>query len=116
MPRTLGLGALSLFAALISTALVASPAGAATPAEAAYRITSTVSPTHLLPGDDSAIYVIRVVNSGGASTDGSPIVVGDELPEGIATNPEPKNSYISSLQMTDERENQLPCQEGAVSS
>jgi hypothetical protein len=69
--------------------LAAAPAaGAASPA---LRITSTVFPSRLAPGDSigSGAYLVRVTNVGAAPTDGSPITIADSLPAGVTLHPGP---------------------------
>jgi hypothetical protein len=79
-----GLFGLPAVVALVAVAAVAAaPASAATPAPA-WRIHSLAVPTNFTPGATSGdnFYEVTIANSGGAPTDGSPIVIVDTLPEG----------------------------------
>ncbi len=104
-----------LLRAVLALALVALPgallpgAAAAAPASPALKITSTVSPTHLSPGDESGIttYVVTVTNIGGAPTDGSPITVTDVLPAGFSVNPHP-DGFLSGLELISENGDKAP--------
>ncbi len=80
--------------------------------EAAYRVTSTVSPSHLIPGDETGVatYVIRVVNSGGAKTDGTPITITDKLPEGVTVDPTPAGFF--ELHAFNDYQAYFSCDEG----
>ena len=51
-----------------------------------WTVTSVSRPTNFVPGDKSGkdAYKITVTNTGGASSDGSPITITDELPEGLS--------------------------------
>ncbi len=73
--------------ALALLLLAAAPAAAAP--QPHLTITSTASPTHFIPGDtDNANwYEITVTNTGGASTDGTPLTIADTLPDGVTVNP-----------------------------
>ena len=92
---------------VLTLALIALPgallpgAAQAAPAASALKITSTVSPTHLIPGDESGIttYAVTVTNVGGAPTDGTAITVTDVLPAGFTVNPHPNTSLFSGLEL-----------------
>ncbi len=67
---------------------------AATPALGAesgpqWTITAISRPTNFGPGDQSGqdSYLVALTNTGGAATDGSPIVITDELPAGLSLDP-----------------------------
>ncbi len=94
--------------ALPSVLLPAAPAAAA-PAVPTLRITSTASPTHLVPGEDSGVttYSVTVTNIGGAPTDGSSITLTDTLPAGISVNPAP-SGLLDSLKLIDELGDLVP--------
>jgi hypothetical protein len=49
-----------------------------------WTVTAVSRPTNFAPGDHSGddSYLVTVTNTGGAATDGSPVVITDELPEG----------------------------------
>jgi uncharacterized repeat protein (TIGR01451 family) len=51
-----------------------------------WTVTSVSRPTNFKPGDKSGqdAYKVTVTNTGGAASDGSPIQVTDELPEGLS--------------------------------
>ncbi len=73
-------------------ALVMIPVGAvrAEAAAPALSVTSSASPTHLVPGSSSSgvdFYSLVVTNVGDAPTDGSPITISDALPSGIVADP-----------------------------
>lgn len=62
----------------------AAAAGAATPAPA-WTISSVATPTDFVPEDLAGDYTyeVRIVNSGGSSTNGSPVTITDTLPAGL---------------------------------
>ena len=87
---------------LVVVLLTAGWIGSAT-AEAAspqWTVTAVSGPTNFAPGSESGpdVYVITVVNTGGAATDGSPITVFDELPEGLSVDPKGANGHDERLQ------------------
>jgi hypothetical protein len=53
-----------------------------------WTVTAVSRPTNLPPGEKSgeAAYVVTITNTGGAASDGSPISITDELPEGLSPN------------------------------
>jgi hypothetical protein len=53
-----------------------------------WSISSVASPTNLVAGDGSGdeSFVVTVVNTGGAATDGSAVSVGDVLPPGVSAH------------------------------
>jgi len=57
----------------------------ATTAAPAWTITSARAPTNFSPGDSSGAdsFLVTVTNSGGASSDGTPITITDTLPAGL---------------------------------
>jgi hypothetical protein len=75
-----GLGAAVLSACSLAPSVLAAP----TPAPA-WSIQSLAVPTNFHPGDESGLdsYQVHFVNSGGASTDHSPITIVDTLPKGL---------------------------------
>ncbi len=89
-PRGLRRAVLPLALILLAGALLPAAATAA-PSAPAFSITSTVSPTHILPDDESGLttYAVTVTNIGGAPTDGSPITLTDVLPAGFSVDPSP---------------------------
>ncbi len=54
-----------------------------------WTVTSVSRPTNLRPGDTSgdAAYVVSITNTGDAPSDGSPVQITDETPEGLAIAP-----------------------------
>jgi uncharacterized repeat protein (TIGR01451 family) len=52
-----------------------------------WTVTSVSSPTNFKPGDQGDAYKVLVTNTGGESSDGSPITITDELPEGLTLDP-----------------------------
>ena len=75
------------FLVLFSTMVAAAPlmdAQAASPAGPVLSITSTVAPTHIVPGSTTTHYNVLVTNVGASATaPGEPIVVTDNLPAGF---------------------------------
>jgi uncharacterized repeat protein (TIGR01451 family) len=66
------------------------PALAAVEQRPQWSVTSVSAPTNFAPGDPSGeqyMYRVTVTNTGGANTDGSPVTITDELPEGLALDP-----------------------------
>jgi hypothetical protein len=81
-------------AAVLACGVVALLAFAPAPAVAStggpqWTVTSVSRPTNFTPGDKTGqdAYVIDVTNTGGASSDGSPITITDELPAGFSPDP-----------------------------
>jgi hypothetical protein len=81
--------ALLLTAALILPILAFASPTLAAESEPQWTVTAVSRPTNFAPGDQTGddAYLITVTNTGGASTDGSPITVTDELPEGLSLDP-----------------------------
>jgi uncharacterized repeat protein (TIGR01451 family) len=75
-----GVIGLSAFAAVPAVAITPSPQ---------WTVTSVSRPTNFALGDESGedAYKVTVTNTGGASTDGSPITITDELPAGLSLAP-----------------------------
>jgi hypothetical protein len=71
---------LMAIAAIAALAIVASPASAASTTLA---LSSKAAPTNFAPASTNDQYVLSVINTGGAPTDGSDIVVHDALPAGL---------------------------------
>ena len=74
------------FGAAILVGCFLAPAALAAPTPApAWSIQSLAVPTNFHPGDESGLdsYQVHFVNSGGASTDHSPITIVDTLPKGL---------------------------------
>ncbi len=74
--------------------LAASLLSAAQPAVAAgegpqWTVSSVSRPTNFAPGDESGedFYLVTVTNTGATASDGSPITITDELPEGLSLDP-----------------------------
>ena len=66
--------------------LTASPA-AAFETGPRWLVTSVSAPTNFAPGDPSGeqyFYKVTVTNTGGANSDGTPVTITDELPEGLS--------------------------------
>jgi hypothetical protein len=85
--------ALTITAVLVS-ALAWLMVSAMVPAQAStgdpqWTVRSVSRPTNFKPGDNTGqdVYVVNVMNTGGASSDGSPITVTDELPGGLSLDP-----------------------------
>ncbi len=78
------LGVLALATALAG-ALAASASAATTDPAPAWTIRSLPAPTHFTPGDEVGRYQyeVRATNTGGATTDGSPITLTDTVPAGL---------------------------------
>ncbi len=74
--------------ALYMPAFGASVAQAST-ASPQWTVTATSRPTNLKAGDKNGedAYIVTLTNSGGASSDGSPVTITDELPEGLSLDP-----------------------------
>jgi hypothetical protein len=88
--RRLSALALAFAAAMLTTAL----AGAEVPASALaagpqWTVASVSRPTNFAPGDQSGedSYVLTITNTGDRPSDGSPITITDELPEGVSLDP-----------------------------
>ncbi len=109
LPRGLRRAVLTLAVVALPGALLPGAAQAAPAAAPAFSITSTVSPTHLIPGDESGltIYAVTVTNIGGAPTDGTPITITDILPAGFSVNPHP-NGLLSGLGLFGDGESPPP--------
>jgi uncharacterized repeat protein (TIGR01451 family) len=85
-PRTLKIFIpLGLLFALVALLQMPAPVQAAETGAPQWTVASVSRPTNFAPGDQSGedAYVVTVTNTGGASSDGSPITVSDELPEGL---------------------------------
>ncbi len=111
--RRRSLRALAVLATAAGLAALAPSYAAAVPAAPSLRVTSKVTPTHLHPGDISGlgVYAITVTNVGGESTDGSPIVITDELPDGVTYDPTPTEGFFP-LEISDDGEEFYSCEEG----
>ena len=74
--------ATALSGAILAGCLFVPSALAATPA---WSIQSFASPTNFEPGDESGLdsYQVHITNSGGETTDRSPVTIVDTLPEGL---------------------------------
>ncbi|HWY17944.1 MAG TPA: hypothetical protein VNY27_04445 [Solirubrobacteraceae bacterium] len=68
--------------------LAAAPAVAVTQAPQ-WTVTSVSRPTNFKPGDETGkdSYRVTVTDTGGASSDGSPVTITDELPAGLSLDP-----------------------------
>jgi len=112
--QTIRLRSLQAVAALAATAglAAAAPGSAlAVPSAPSLRVTSQVQPSHLIRGNEAGVttYEVVVTNVGGEATDGSPIVVTDNLPAGVTVSSAPTGPY--GLQMGDDGEEGYPCVE-----
>jgi hypothetical protein len=54
-----------------------------------WTVSSVSRPTNFAPGDHSGedAYIVSVTNTGGGSSDGSPVTITDELPQGLSFDP-----------------------------
>jgi uncharacterized repeat protein (TIGR01451 family) len=79
------LATLSLLLACLALAPVAL-AGEEAPQ---WTVTAIARPTNLTPGDQTGdeAYVVTLTNTGGASSDGAPISITDQLPAGLTPDP-----------------------------
>lgn len=79
---------LFIFSLAVLAAVGAAPAWAETTGPQ-WTVTSVSRPTNFKPGDETGddSYRVTLTNTGGASSDGSPIVVTDELPGGLSLAP-----------------------------
>src|SRR5436305_1803175 len=93
--------ALIVICAVVATAVAPAAATASTPR---FRISSLVSPTHLIPGDTTGqgTYVIQATNTSDAATNGR-ITITDTLPPGV--NVHPGEGGSAHLQITDDADN-----------
>jgi hypothetical protein len=75
-----GVAGLLAFAAVPALAVTGGPQ---------WTVTSVSSPTNFKPGDESGedSYKVIVTNTGGGASDGSPVVMTDELPQGLSLDP-----------------------------
>jgi hypothetical protein len=75
-----GVAGLLAFAAVPALAIAPGPQ---------WTVSSVSRPTNFAPGDKSGedSYEVTLTNTGGSPTDGSPITITDELPEGISLGP-----------------------------
>jgi Domain of unknown function DUF11 len=77
-----------VFLGFVAALVAAAPpmdAQAASPAGPVLSITSTVAPTHIVPGSTTTRYSVIVTNVGGSATaPGEPIVITDNLPAGFS--------------------------------
>ena len=78
-----------LACALAGLAALAAPAALAIGQAPQWTVTSVSQPTNFTPGNTSGedVYRIQVTNTGGASSNGEPVTITDELPEGLALTP-----------------------------
>ncbi len=74
----LGILTIAALAFLVGSAAAASPAQ--------WTVTAVSSPTNLTPGDLSGdqSYQVTLTNTGGTPSDGSPVTITDELPQGVS--------------------------------
>jgi hypothetical protein len=113
---------------LLTLALIALPAvwlpataGAAPPGPVWDITATTLTPTNLIPGDDSgeSQYFIVATNIGSKPTNGAPFTIADELPEGLSFSS--NASYPFLLLMADDGEENgivnevFKCDKAAVS-
>ncbi len=94
--------------------LVSAAEAGATTARPAWRITLLAAPTNFASGDGTAkhdVYVVTVTNVGGAPSDGTPIVVSDTLPAGLAYDPA-GGYYGIGVFGSDDQGLSLPCSGG----
>ncbi len=77
--------ALLCFVAALVAAAPPMDAQASSPPGPVLSITSTVAPTHIVPGSTTTIYNVSVTNVGGSATaPGESIIVADDLPAGFS--------------------------------
>ncbi|HVV91270.1 MAG TPA: hypothetical protein VHB53_12305, partial [Solirubrobacterales bacterium] len=95
--------------ACLVLALAAGTAVAASGPAPSLAIRLFSSPTRLAPGDETgeALYEVQVVNVGAAPTDGSPLTLTDELPEGVTVAP-PSSVGAEELRLADDKFNRAP--------
>jgi hypothetical protein len=78
--------AVTVHCGLLAFAPAPAPASTGSPQ---WTVTSVSRPTNFKPGSGGAedAYLVTVTNTGGAASDGSPIMITDELPEGLSLAP-----------------------------
>jgi hypothetical protein len=102
--------------ALVVAVLVPAAAGAVT-ARPAWTVTSLSTPTNFAPGDGVEsfdMYTIRVINSGGAPTDGTPITVSDTVPSPLTYDPE--GGYGGGVEGFNNFGGSIPCSGGQTAT
>ena len=111
-PRVARIVSVILAVCALLAAVVPAAASAATPR---FKITSLVSPTHLIPGDTTGIgtYVIQATNISDAVTNGR-ITITDTLPAGVTVHPGLSATGAFKLQISDDGGNisQADCEAG----
>ena len=100
--------------AFVTTLLVVSPSVAAASAVAAtpqWTVTVVSAPTNFAPGSKggSDAYIITITNTGSAASDGSPITVFDELPEGVIVDPKGAAGHDARLQFENAPGAEMAC-------
>jgi hypothetical protein len=92
------LAALLLIAACALAVAGSASASAAAPA---WRVSSHAAPTNLVPGltDGRDMFLVSVVNTGAAPTDGSTVTVTDDLPPGFTAIPAATYPSLMSLRL-----------------
>jgi len=106
---------LAVLAAVAVSCLAASTVANATPAKPAWTIALLSVPTNPAPGDSAEnrdYYRVRVTNTGGAPSDGTPIVLSDTLPAGVTYNPLGGHVFEEGVEGEDDRGNFLACSAG----
>jgi hypothetical protein len=84
--RVLGVAAVSTSCVIsVGFGMIAAVADASLPGPQ-WTVTATSRPTNMKAGDKSGedAYIVTLTNSGGSASDGSPITITDELPEGLS--------------------------------
>lgn len=78
----------AMFLLLAVVSSVAASAASATEASPQWTVSSVSLPTNFTPDDASGAmaYVVTLTNTGSAPSDGSPIVITDELPSGLTSD------------------------------
>jgi len=74
-----------------------------------WTVTDVSRPTNFAPGDKGDRYVISVTNTGDIASDGSPIVITDELPEGLSLEVEGASGVDRLKALTGAAGAQLSC-------
>jgi hypothetical protein len=84
-------------------------------ARPAFTVTVVSAPTNFAPGDGTEsfdVYAVRVTNSGGAPTDGSPIVFSDSVPAPLAYDPVGSFAGAGVEGRNDNGSEEFPCSAG----
>jgi uncharacterized repeat protein (TIGR01451 family) len=87
--RRFAVGAMFVLFCLTATWVFAASPALALAEPPQWTVTAVSKPTNFAPEDVSgqAVYRVEVTNTGGASSDGTPVTITDELPAGLALAP-----------------------------